>query len=260
MVPTPLEAPTARPPRRPRKPRACVIARGPVLCSRGILLAGCAQRARPRRGWGWGRVGERGGAQAGVPSCGGAGRGRWPASVGSRLRAPKSNRRPAGGRARDEPESSLQGGGGASPLVRFPAPCPGMATPPKRSCPSPSTSSEGTRIKKIAVEGNIGKAPRAVLGPWRRAFAASLLPLRQDLPPRPAAEAPPEFPPTAASRSPTARLPGTRPRFGPVSPPPLGPHKGKGFFWGGGVRSSGAIYIRQMTPFRCSLERGLADI
>lgn len=34
-----------------------------------------------------------------------------------------------------------------------------MATPPKRLCPSPSTSSEGTRIKKISIEGNIGKAP-----------------------------------------------------------------------------------------------------
>lgn len=33
----------------------------------------------------------------------------------------------------------------------------GMATPPKRFCPSPSTSSEGTRIKKISIEGNIGK-------------------------------------------------------------------------------------------------------
>ncbi|EPQ17275.1 Deoxycytidine kinase [Myotis brandtii] len=30
-----------------------------------------------------------------------------------------------------------------------------MATPPKRSCPSPATSSEGTRIKKISIEGNI---------------------------------------------------------------------------------------------------------
>ncbi|XP_004596251.1 deoxycytidine kinase [Ochotona princeps] len=30
-----------------------------------------------------------------------------------------------------------------------------MATPPKRSCPSPSTSSEGSRIKKISIEGNI---------------------------------------------------------------------------------------------------------
>ncbi|CAN0497887.1 unnamed protein product, partial [Rangifer tarandus platyrhynchus] len=29
-----------------------------------------------------------------------------------------------------------------------------MATPPK-SCPSPSASSEGTRIKKISIEGNI---------------------------------------------------------------------------------------------------------
>ncbi|KAF6129628.1 deoxycytidine kinase [Phyllostomus discolor] len=31
-----------------------------------------------------------------------------------------------------------------------------MATPPKRSCPSPASSSEGTRIKKISIEGNIG--------------------------------------------------------------------------------------------------------
>ncbi|KAK2507930.1 hypothetical protein MC885_002298 [Smutsia gigantea] len=31
----------------------------------------------------------------------------------------------------------------------------GMATPPKRSCPSPATSSEETRIKKISIEGNI---------------------------------------------------------------------------------------------------------
>ncbi|XP_066088614.1 deoxycytidine kinase isoform X2 [Saccopteryx bilineata] len=30
-----------------------------------------------------------------------------------------------------------------------------MATPPKRSFPSPATSSEGTRIKKISIEGNI---------------------------------------------------------------------------------------------------------
>ncbi|XP_063519819.1 deoxycytidine kinase isoform X1 [Pongo pygmaeus] len=30
-----------------------------------------------------------------------------------------------------------------------------MATPPKRSCPSLSASSEGTRIKKISIEGNI---------------------------------------------------------------------------------------------------------
>ncbi|XP_064141793.1 deoxycytidine kinase isoform X1 [Loxodonta africana] len=30
-----------------------------------------------------------------------------------------------------------------------------MATPPKRSCPSPATSSEGTHIKKISIEGNI---------------------------------------------------------------------------------------------------------
>uniref|UniRef100_A0A8C0JTV6 Deoxynucleoside kinase domain-containing protein n=1 Tax=Canis lupus dingo TaxID=286419 RepID=A0A8C0JTV6_CANLU len=30
-----------------------------------------------------------------------------------------------------------------------------MATPPKRSCPSPATGSEGSRIKKIAIEGNI---------------------------------------------------------------------------------------------------------
>ncbi|KAK7830873.1 hypothetical protein U0070_018417 [Myodes glareolus] len=30
-----------------------------------------------------------------------------------------------------------------------------MATPPKRFCPSPSASSEGTRIKKISIEGNI---------------------------------------------------------------------------------------------------------
>ncbi|XP_040591912.1 deoxycytidine kinase [Mesocricetus auratus] len=30
-----------------------------------------------------------------------------------------------------------------------------MATPPKRFCPSPSTSSEGTRIKKLSIEGNI---------------------------------------------------------------------------------------------------------
>uniref|UniRef100_D6RG38 Deoxycytidine kinase n=1 Tax=Homo sapiens TaxID=9606 RepID=D6RG38_HUMAN len=34
-----------------------------------------------------------------------------------------------------------------------------MATPPKRSCPSFSASSEGTRIKKISIEGNIGKEP-----------------------------------------------------------------------------------------------------
>ncbi|KAF3825128.1 hypothetical protein GH733_005762 [Mirounga leonina] len=33
-----------------------------------------------------------------------------------------------------------------------------MATPPKRSCPSPATGSEGTRIKKIAIEGNIVRA------------------------------------------------------------------------------------------------------
>ncbi|EPQ19439.1 Deoxycytidine kinase [Myotis brandtii] len=30
-----------------------------------------------------------------------------------------------------------------------------MATPPKKSCPSPETSSEGTRIKTISIEGNI---------------------------------------------------------------------------------------------------------
>ncbi|VFV38807.1 deoxycytidine kinase-like [Lynx pardinus] len=30
-----------------------------------------------------------------------------------------------------------------------------MATPPKRSCPSPATGFEGVRIKKIAIEGNI---------------------------------------------------------------------------------------------------------
>uniref|UniRef100_A0A2K6G082 Deoxynucleoside kinase domain-containing protein n=1 Tax=Propithecus coquereli TaxID=379532 RepID=A0A2K6G082_PROCO len=30
-----------------------------------------------------------------------------------------------------------------------------MASPPKRSCPSPAASSEGTRIKKISIEGNI---------------------------------------------------------------------------------------------------------
>ncbi|XP_020010286.1 deoxycytidine kinase isoform X2 [Castor canadensis] len=30
-----------------------------------------------------------------------------------------------------------------------------MATPPKRICPSPATSSEGTRIKKVSIEGNI---------------------------------------------------------------------------------------------------------
>lgn len=35
-----------------------------------------------------------------------------------------------------------------------------MATPPKRSCPSPATGSEGARIKKIAIEGNIGKEAR----------------------------------------------------------------------------------------------------
>ncbi|EPY78238.1 deoxycytidine kinase [Camelus ferus] len=40
-----------------------------------------------------------------------------------------------------------------------------MATPPKRSCPSPATSSEGTRVKKISIEGNIGKAPREMLVP-----------------------------------------------------------------------------------------------
>ncbi|KAJ8785242.1 hypothetical protein J1605_007461 [Eschrichtius robustus] len=40
-----------------------------------------------------------------------------------------------------------------------------MATPPKRSCPSPAASSEGTRIKKISIEGNIGKEPREVLVP-----------------------------------------------------------------------------------------------
>ncbi|XP_060044439.1 deoxycytidine kinase [Erinaceus europaeus] len=34
-----------------------------------------------------------------------------------------------------------------------------MASPPKRSCPSPATNSEGTRIKKISIEGNIGKGP-----------------------------------------------------------------------------------------------------
>ena len=41
----------------------------------------------------------------------------------------------------------------------------GMATPPKRSCPSPAASSEGTRIKKISIEGNIGKGPREMLVP-----------------------------------------------------------------------------------------------
>ncbi|XP_072604936.1 deoxycytidine kinase isoform X2 [Vulpes vulpes] len=30
-----------------------------------------------------------------------------------------------------------------------------MATPPKRSCPSPAAGPEGARIKKIAIEGNI---------------------------------------------------------------------------------------------------------
>lgn len=40
-----------------------------------------------------------------------------------------------------------------------------MATPPKRSCPSPAASSEGTRIKKISIEGNIGKGPREMLVP-----------------------------------------------------------------------------------------------
>ncbi|XP_044537537.1 deoxycytidine kinase [Gracilinanus agilis] len=30
-----------------------------------------------------------------------------------------------------------------------------MATPPKRSCPSPATEAGGTRLKKIAIEGNI---------------------------------------------------------------------------------------------------------
>ena len=37
----------------------------------------------------------------------------------------------------------------------------GMATPPKRSCPSPSASSEGTRIKKISIEGNIAAGKSA---------------------------------------------------------------------------------------------------
>ena len=30
-----------------------------------------------------------------------------------------------------------------------------MATPPKRGCPSPETSSDGTRLKKIPLQGNI---------------------------------------------------------------------------------------------------------
>lgn len=32
-----------------------------------------------------------------------------------------------------------------------------MATPPKRVCPSPAPGGEGARVKKVSVEGNIGK-------------------------------------------------------------------------------------------------------
>lgn len=64
---------------------------------------------------------------------------------------------PAGGRPALQPRATA-----AAALLQVPRPSrrqPAMATPPKRLCPSLSTSSEGTRIKKISIEGNIGKAP-----------------------------------------------------------------------------------------------------
>lgn len=71
---------------------------------------------------------------------------------------------PAGARLTLQP-------GAASTSVFLQVPRPsrlelGMATPPKRFCLSPSTSSEGTRIKKISIEGNIGKVSRRGAGAW----------------------------------------------------------------------------------------------
>ncbi|XP_032488361.1 deoxycytidine kinase [Phocoena sinus] len=91
-----------------------------------------------------------------------------PASVGSCSRAPKSNpgtRRPeslpfkassaAAAAAAAQWRTPLTTSQRSLPDVLGAATRRGMATPPKRSCPSPAASSEGTRIKKISIEGNI---------------------------------------------------------------------------------------------------------
>ena len=99
---------------------------------------------------------------------------RRPAPIGRCLRAPKSNPRTrrlenlrqAGAQLACQVTFCSGASLGSRTCSHFPALPAGcargrhktrMATPPKRSCPSPATGSEGTRIKKIAIEGNIGK-------------------------------------------------------------------------------------------------------
>lgn len=121
-----------------------------------------------------------------------------------------------------------------------------MATPPKRSCPSPATGFEGVRIKKIAIEGNIGKEPREMLAPKQGGFplvrasfrpvwmrTGSLLPF----PPNAFCPVLPGFPPVlrGSSQPPGVRrwcMPGhgglERCTLGPF-PPFVGIAQGEGF-------------------------------
>lgn len=163
-------------------------ARGPAPCFPLTRRAGCARRSpfyggcRPR-GSGWNRR-FKGGRGRGFPS----GRAATSRSLPHRLLPPRAKIKPA------DPPAGESGTGESSacrsrrvPPRREPRrahlrpppspPClkrselptgEGMATPPKRSCPSPSASSEGTRIKKISIEGNIGKGPREMLVPKQR--------------------------------------------------------------------------------------------
>lgn len=116
---------------------------------------GTTQRARSREG-----EARRGGWESG-PSGRGPPQAR-PAACPSARQSQSAG--PAGARLTLQPRAA-----GTSVFLQVPRPSRlelGMATPPKRFCPSPSTSSEGTRIKKISIEGNIGKVSRCGAGAW----------------------------------------------------------------------------------------------
>ncbi|XP_007112771.2 deoxycytidine kinase isoform X1 [Physeter macrocephalus] len=142
-------------------------ARGPAPPLPVTLRAGRARRGPARGG-----LGPRGpGRIAGLGEGGGVASplgGRplhSPASVVSCSRAPKSNprtRRPeslqfkaSSAAASAPPRTPLAASQPSLPDALGAATRRGMATPPKRSCPSPAASSEGTPIKKISIEGNI---------------------------------------------------------------------------------------------------------
>lgn len=190
-IPTPGKGALMRAPPRPVPPR------DPTCRAR-------TQGPRPRRPRPRGRGRPRRlrrGRGRGFP----AGRVAAPQSRPHRQRPPRAKIKPRGPPA-GEPAAAgarlacrVTLGSGASPSARtcghfpaLPASAPGrrktrMATPPKRSCPSPATGSERTRIKKIAVEGNIGKEPREMFPkrgePRRRRqpFPASLQLLSEGL-------------------------------------------------------------------------------